>query len=343
MFSLLTGNEQVKTTLRQLISNDRVPNSLLFAGPEGVGKRQFSIELARTFVCQNLIGGLACGECAACRRVGDFNTPTSEKGDDYDYVFFGEHSDVGLVIPYKRNLRVGAIRALEVQANFRPYEARARVFIIDDADKMNDAAANALLKTLEEPPATTYIVLVSSRPDALLATIRSRCQTIRFAPISDEEIEAILTKPKPSSPADARLAARIAKGSVARALSFDIADYRSRRGELLDLINKALIQQNRSALIRGSEQLNNAQNKELYEENLETLESLVRDLWLIKTGSDSAIVNIDIVDDLNTLTASISSDKLAVTLAEIELLRQSFFVNINRKAATDALFMKMAA
>jgi len=343
MFSLLTGNEQVKATLRHLISIGRVPSSLLFAGPEGVGKKEFAIDLARSFVCQNTTERLACGECAACRRVGAFNTPTSEKGEDYDHVFFGEHGDVGLVIPYKRNLRVGAIRALEREANFRPYEARARVFILDDADKMNDAAANALLKTLEEPPSTTHIVLVSSRPAALLATIRSRCQTIRFAPVSEREIATLLSRQRSFSEKDARLAARIAKGSVARALSFDIAGYRSRRGELLDLINKALIQQNRSALIRGSEQLNDAKHKELYEETLETLETLVRDLWLLKNGSDADVINIDIAGDLDTLAASVSTDKLAATLSEIELLRQSLFVNINRKVATDALFMKMSA
>ena len=169
--------------LLRLVANNRVPSALLFDGPEGVGKRQFALELARSLVCLTACGHEACGECTACSRVGTFSLPTSEKGDDYDRVFLSQHPDVGLVIPYKRNLRVGAIRELEREAYFRPYEAGTRVFIVDDADKMNDAASNALLKTLEEPPSTSHIILISSRADSLLATIRSRCQTIRFGPV----------------------------------------------------------------------------------------------------------------------------------------------------------------
>jgi DNA polymerase III gamma/tau subunit len=86
MFSKLIGNEPVKASLRQLISAGRVPNSLLFAGPEGVGKKQFAFELARAFVCQRSEQE-ACGECPSCTRISVFNTPTSEKGEDYDRVF----------------------------------------------------------------------------------------------------------------------------------------------------------------------------------------------------------------------------------------------------------------
>src|SRR5687768_8954890 len=178
----LVGNQQVKEILQRLIASGRVPNSLLFTGPEGVGKKQFALELARSLVCTGRNDHAACGHCAACSRVGEFSIPTFEKGDDSKHVFFSQHPDVGLVLPFRRNLNVDAIRALEREANFRPYEAQARVFIIDEADKMNDAASNALLKTLEEPPSTSHIILIASRADTLLPTIRSRCQTIRFAP-----------------------------------------------------------------------------------------------------------------------------------------------------------------
>src|SRR4051812_9858044 len=106
MFSKLVGNENIKSTLRHLVENGRVPNSLLFAGPEGVGKRQFALELARSFVCTSKDEVEACGVCAACRRAQVFVFPTSEKGDDYDRVFFSEHPDVGMVIPFRRNVRI---------------------------------------------------------------------------------------------------------------------------------------------------------------------------------------------------------------------------------------------
>ena len=344
MFSNLIGNEGVKAALRQLILAGRVPNSLLFTGPEGVGKKQFAFELARAFVCQHPEQNYVCGECSACTRVATFHTPTSEKGDDYDRVFFSDHPDVGLVIPYKRNLRVGAIRALEVQANFRPYEARARVLIVDEAHKMNDAASNALLKMLEEPPSTTYIILITARPNILMSTIRSRCQTIRFSPVSTMAIETLVRTERGLSSEHANLTARLTDGSVARALEFDLAQFRSQREVQLANIEKALVRMDRAALVRASEQMNDAKNKDLYEQNLEILESLLRDIWLIKGGSDAgSIRNLDLFENLKPIAAAVSGARLTDSLAEIELLRQSLFVNINRKSATEALFMKMSA
>src|SRR5262247_471981 len=156
MIERLIGNEQVKEFLRRMIAAGRLPGALLFAGPDGVGKRQFALEVARSILCEHTEVFGSCGECSVCKRIGKFVFPTSEKKDDYERVFIGEHADVGQVIAFKRNILVEAIRALEREANFRPYEGKSRFFIIDDADKMNVQAANALLKTLEEPPPTTH-------------------------------------------------------------------------------------------------------------------------------------------------------------------------------------------
>lgn len=344
MFSHLIGNEEVKTRLSRMLANGRFPNAMLFSGTDGVGKKLFAVEIARSFVCTSLVENRACGECAACKRIAAFNTPTSEKGDDYDHVFFSEHADVGLVIPFKRNLRVGAIRALETQANFRPYEARARVFIIEDAEKMNDAAANALLKTLEEPPETTFIILIAARPDSLLSTIRSRCQTIRFAPVSLTAIATVMRESKGLSSDDAHLIAKISGGSVGKAIELDIESYRAERDIQIEAIRSAMIDTNRSRLITASERLNDAKNKDRFEDNLAIIESLVRDLWLAKNGSHKdGVSNLDIFDNLQKMADQIDRRKLASTLAEIESLRGALMVNINRKTATDTMFLKMTA
>lgn len=343
MFSKLTGNNNAKEFLTRLVTIGRVPNSLLFAGPDGVGKRHFALELARTFVCRSPAEGESCGDCPSCRRVGVFALATSDKSDDYDRVFFGEHSDVGMVIAFKRNLRVGAIRELEREANFRPYEARARVFIVDDADKMNEAASNALLKTLEEPPSTSHIILITSRPDSLLATIRSRCQIVRFAPVATDEIEALLIERGLHTREDAALAAKLSSGSISRAVSIDLAKFRAQRHLMLGVLEHTLASRDRSALLRTGEQMNDAKNKDDYEETLAILEGLIRDVWLLKSGTDaSQILNFDLLNELNKFADIASSSKLASWLTEIELLRQTFLVNINRKVATDALFMKMS-
>lgn len=345
MFKTLIGNDLVKHTLKLLIQNGRVPNSLLFAGDEGIGKREFALELARNFLCTDDEVDGACGNCPACRRIGSFVFPgPSARGEDYDVVFFSEHPDVGTVIPFNRNLRVGAIRELEREANFRPYEGAARFFIVDDADKMNDSASNALLKILEEPPPTTYIFLITSRPESLLPTIRSRCQTLRFAPVAVDDIERYLIEERAFSPDEARLASRLSRGSIGRAVSIDISGFRIHRERMLAVLRNAIETGDRSALMRISDEMNDAKNKDNFEENLDTLESLIHDVWSLRASDDAArVTNADLADDLKRLAAEAGSTDLTGWLSDIETIRQNLIVNINRKVATAALFARMAS
>ncbi len=341
--SKLVGNKAVGATLRRFVATSRVPNALLFTGPDGVGKKQFAVELARGLVCTAVDRSEACGHCAACKRAGEVSIPTFEKGDESDYVFFSQHPDVGMVVPFRRNLRVGAIRALEREANFRPYEASARIFIVDDADKMNDAAANALLKTLEEPPSTSHIILIAARADTLLATIRSRCQTIRFAPVAFDELETHLIEAYDFTPEDAALAARVSGGSVGRAIEIVPASFRTQRSAMLNVL-KAAVSNNRRELLVASEEMSDAKNKEEYEEKLGILQTLTHDVWLLRNGGDEGeVLNLDIKPELIKIAEATNSSTLAHWLGEIETIQENFIVNINKKVATDALFIEMAA
>jgi DNA polymerase-3 subunit delta' len=247
------------------------------------------------------------------------------------------------VIPFNRNLRVGAIRELEREANFRPFEGSARFFIVDDADKMNDSASNALLKILEEPPSTTYIFLVTARPDSLLPTIRSRCQILRFAPVAVEQIEQYLIDESAFSHEEARLASRLARGSIGRAVSLNIAEFRGRRDRMLGVLRDAIETGDRAALMRAADEMNDAKNKEAFEESLDTLESLIHDVWTLRTtGDDTRLANADLVDDLKQLAEESGAADLPAWMAEIDTLRENLIVNINRKVATAALFAGMA-
>lgn len=345
MFSTLAGNLQIKQVLKHLLATGRVPNSLLFAGAEGIGKRQFAFELARAFICLDPTEHEACDVCRACRRVHDIEIPerTDKNKEEFEKVFFGDHLDVGMVVAYKRLILVDAIRDLERNANFRPYEAPARFFIIDNADKMNDEASNALLKTLEEPPPTTHIFLITSRPDSLLPTIRSRCQTLRFAPVSAEEIERYLVEERAFSQHDARLAARLARGSIGRAVSINVPLFCERRDKMLAVITAAIETGDRAAMLRIAEEMNDAKNKEAFEENLGILESLIHDVWSISMSGDrSHVVNNDLAHKLARLAEDAGSLNLPAWLAEIQTMRENLVVNINRKIATDALFVSMA-
>ncbi len=343
MFDKLIGNNPIKEVLRRLLTNRRVPNALLFAGADGIGKKHFALELAKSFACQNPKTAEACDVCANCRRADKFAFPKSDDRDAFKRVIFSEHPDIGLVIPYGKNILVDAIRELETEANFRPYEAAARFFIIDDADKMNDAASNALLKTLEEPTAASHIFLISSRPDALLPTIRSRCQMLRFAPIETREIENYLSKNKNFISEDAALLARLSSGSLGHALETDLEKFRASRDAMLKILESILIKENRAELLRIGEEMNDAKNKDSFETKLDILQTLIHDLWTMRAAADAKIlVNVDLANDLKRLAERAESKKLSAWLSEIETLREQFAVNLNRKIAIDALFMQMA-
>ncbi|CAN5627612.1 DNA polymerase III subunit delta' [soil metagenome] len=341
MFSKLVGNDHIKTILKRFITNQRVPNSLLFAGEEGIGKRLFALELAKSFVCQNLQNGEACDKCKSCLRADKFTFPKPDDRDEYRKVMFSEHADIGTVIPYKRNILVDAIRHLEREANFRPFEAASRFFIINDADKMNAEASNALLKTLEEPPATSHIFLITSRPDALLPTIRSRVQTLRFAPIETKEIENHLLETKQCSQSDAKFLAKLAHGKLGSALELDIEKFRARRELMFKVLQSLLQTGDRTVLLQTAEEMNDAKNKDDYEKYLDALQTLIHDVWTLKLGGQE-IVNADIQSHLQKFTENADRKKLSNWLTEIELMRERFAVNINKKIATDSLFMEMA-
>ena len=344
MFKNLVGNEHVKQTLRHLIAKGRVPNSMLLAGDEGIGKRQFAIELCRSLICQDLTDGEACGDCPACRRAGTFAFPKPDDKDAHKRVIFSDHPDVGMVIAYNRNISVDAIRHLESEANFRPYEAQSRFFIIDNADKMNDPSANALLKTLEEPPAGSHIFLVTSRADSMLPTIRSRCQMLRFAPVGTDEIEKYLIADRAFTHDEAKLAARLSRGSIGRAVAINIEKFRQRRDRMLAVVTNALETSDRAALLRISEEINDAKNKDTFEESIDVLASLLHDVWTLRvSGDDLRVVNSDLSDRLGGLARRPEADNIPSWLADIDTMRENFAVNINRKIAADALFVSMAS
>lgn len=345
MFSTLIGNDEVKQALRQLLTGGRVPGSLLFTGEAGIGKKLFALELAKALNCRNRAGVEACDECSSCKRISKSTFPPFSSADDNkERMIWSEHADVAMVRPYNHIIRVKPMRELEREANFRPFEGAARVFIVEDAEYMNDQAANALLKTLEEPAVTTHLILTTTNPMALLQTIRSRCQTIRFAPIPFSEIEPFLMKQTGMKPGDAALLARTSRGSLGNALSVDVDDYRERRQSMLNILRALTITGNRVQLLRSAEELATARDRADYEQSLDVLETLIRDAWALSLGRPGdSITNYDLVSELQAIAAELGSKRAERWLVQIEELRGALEVNLNRKIASDGLLMSMAA
>jgi DNA polymerase III subunit delta' len=343
MFDELTGNARVKAVLKRMLVRGRLPGALLFTGEEGIGKRLFALETARALNCRSPKDHEACGVCPPCVRIFKLNYPQREDAEEWTQIIWTDHPDVGLVVAPKRVLRVEQMRQIEKEANFRPFEGKARVFLIDDADKLNDASANALLKVLEEPPKTSHLILITARPAMLLPTILSRCQMIRFSPLAPDEIESHLVRNKLVDAKTARLRARAAGGSMGRALSGDLVTFTSQRKAMLKVLNALVVSQDRSQLLRSAEQLNEAQYKEEFEERLDVLETLIRDAWMLSLGVESRqLVNEDLLEELTEISRKIDPSRAADWILQIEDLREQLIVNVNRKITTDALFLVMA-
>jgi len=344
MLDQLTGNERVKKLLRRILEARRSPGAMLFAGEDGIGKKLFALEIARALNCRSPQGAEGCGNCPSCVRIGKFNYPQSSESDDWKGIIWTDHADVGMVVAPKRVLLVEQMRLIEREANYRPYEGNARVFLIEDADKLNDPSANALLKVLEEPPHTSHIILLTSRPDMLLPTIRSRCQMIRFSPLSPEEIESHLVKNKVASASEARIRARVARGSLGRAVAQDFDGFSAQRAAMLGVLQALSVDEDRIQLLRSAEELNEAKYKDEYESRLDILETLIRDAWMLRLHApDESIVNQDLLPQLKKISASLDTRRPGGWISQIEEMREQLIVNINRKAATDALFLTMAA
>src|ERR1041385_1951524 len=342
MFDELTGNERVKAALKRMLVSGRLPGALLFVGEEGIGKKRFALEVARALNCRTPKDHEACGVCSSCTRIVKLNYPQRDDADEWTQIIWTDHPDVGLVVAPKRVLRVEQMRQIEKEANFRPFEGKARVFLVDEADKLNDASANALLKVLEEPPRTSHLILITARPAMLLPTILSRCQMIRFSPLTPAEIESHLVK-NDIDAKTARLRARAAGGSMGRALSGDLVTFTSQRKAMLKVLHALVLSNDRAHLLRSAEQLNEAQYKDEFEERLDVLETLIRDAWMLSLGVDSSrIVNEDLSAELKEIAQKMDPGRAGDWILQIEDLREQLIVNVNRKITTDSLFLVMA-
>lgn len=195
----ILGHHAARTTLTQALARDRVHHAYLFTGPDGVGKRRMAYAfIARVFCTAPAADGDACGQCRACRRVFetpawyDERAPFLAKDDAPELA--PRHPDVLTLVAHGAFIKIEQVREVLRVVQFQPVEAPFRFVVIDEAHVMNDPAANALLKTLEEPPSRTRFILISSMPSNLLVTIRSRCQRVPFSRLSDADIAQILSQ-----------------------------------------------------------------------------------------------------------------------------------------------------
>lgn len=319
-FASIIGHDRQKDLLRRALASDRLPHAYLFEGPAGVGKRLMALALARAIFCER---GNGCGDCAACRKVDHHN-----------------HPDLHFVQADGSSIKIEQIRAMQKELSYRPLEAPKKICVIDDAEKLNLAAGNALLKTLEEPTANTLIVLLSAHPDALLVTIRSRCQRLPFARIERKRLMEVLCEQLAIDETEAHVLTSLANGSFKKALGKDRDLYIEGRRELLKALT-ALSSGSVLPLFNLAEKL--AQDKETLPEVLEIFQAFYRDLLLYRHGRpESELVNIDLMEKIHRVASSESTPSLLGKLSALDQTRRQLARNVNRQLAVEVLLMRLA-
>ncbi len=222
-FSELIGQDRALGALRSALTRGALHHAYLFGGPEGVGKGTAARLLAQAANCDAPAPERPCGRCVPCRKIARGTHPdVIALAQERVMAKAGRWEPKGGRAPSK-DIVVDQVRdVVDHRLAMKRFEGRRRFVLLDPADAMNPQAQNALLKTLEEPPEDTTLVLVASSPDALLPTIRSRCARVAFAPLPDELIAERLVA-RGRAPEEARLAAALAGGSLGRALALDAA------------------------------------------------------------------------------------------------------------------------
>jgi len=296
-FRDVIGHRRIVELLERSIARGTLPPSLIFAGPSGIGKRLIAIATAQALNCTGDPGSRSL--CPSCSRVAR-----------------GVHPDVIVIEPGETgSIKIDAVRDVIDRANYRPFEGRTRVVIVDEADAMVPAAQNALLKTLEEPPPASVFLLVTSRPDVLLPTVRSRCPRLTFRPLPPEDIAEVLVR-HGRSDADARAIAATAEGSVGRALAVSGEDLVAVRAIAQQALARAASTPDPRRRVEGAKDLlgktgkSAASDRAQLASHLRAMASILRDVEVIGTGADRTIVaNADLGPALDRLASAYRGDR----------------------------------
>jgi DNA polymerase-3 subunit delta' len=334
-FREIVGHRRLLSLLSRAIARDSLVPSLILSGPDGVGKRLTATSIAQALNCTSVAQGSpasaldACGACSACLRVAR-----------------GVHPDVQIIEPGETgSIKIEQVRAAIERAVFRPFEGRRRVTTIDRAEALVVPAQNALLKTLEEPLPASVFILVTSRPDTLLPTVRSRCGHLRFGRLQVADVAEVLERSHEYSHEDALAAAAASDGSVRRALDLEADEFAAARSDAEDLLQVAgrdprTRLEHAKGLLKGGSAA--PAEREHLGARLQAMTSVLRDLGLLASGADTRLLaNLDRRQALDALSRSLNAHRLERAFAAVTRAQDALDRNVSPKVVADWLAMNV--
>jgi len=322
-FKNIHGHEKQLAILQSTIRRNRIPHAYLFHGMEGIGKRTVAYSFAKALLCGAGEEADSCDHCSSCLKIDHNN-----------------HPDVVAVEPDGAFIKVQAVRDMMNAIAFRPLEGGKRVFVMEDAEKMNPTAANALLKTLEEPSLANIILLVTSRPHHLPMTILSRCQHLRFHPLTQETVSRFLQDRLSLDRAAADALAASSGGSISRALQMNRDDYLKIRNDIMDYLAKS----------REMNPLNTlffihfiGKDKKNLQEKLDVLKTCFRDALIYRElGQQAALINPDRDDVIQALVGRSTAGDMVRNIRVLDRLTRALEQNANKTLTLEAALFKLA-
>ena len=318
-FEAIRGQAEALEFIRGSLERQRIPSAFLFHGPGHVGKRTTALALAMALNCARGQGD-GCGECPSCRKITE-----------------SLHPDVDTVKPDGQYIKIDQVREVQERLSLIPYEARKRVIIFAQAERMNPQAANAFLKTLEEPPGDTLLILCAEQPTRLLETIRSRCVPVRFALLGPQVVRDLMIAGKELAPEVLDFAVRFSQGRVRP----DLLENTPRWLEVRDAMIVLLEALHRPVFPQVSEHCARWAGSEEWVFVLEWLESWFRDLALLGDGvEESALINGDRITALRQASAHFHPPLATRCHQQVLDTREAIRVwNTNKTLALESLWL----
>lgn len=316
----IVGHKTTIDKLKKIIAEEKFPHAVLFSGIEGIGKKKIAEICAAVLLCENPSNGEPCGVCSNCKLISAGSHP------DF-YVVESETTKT------TRNIKIGQIRTLQNEIALRPVQAESRVVLLDGAEFMNNAAANCLLKTLEEPPSQTIFILTTANRSSLLMTLRSRCRTINFDRLTSEEIcEELLRR----GIDNAEKISIVAGGSLGRALNLAESGGYEMRESAVDLIERIAIEKftNEDIFTKGVQI--SEWSREEFSDFIIYIQKILRDIFLL---GKVELYNPDFAERLGKI--KISEKRLLAMIAEGVEIRRRLKSNANLRLLAESYFLRL--
>ncbi len=320
-FSQIRGQERAVRILQNEVSTGSVSGAYLFVGPDGVGKYLMALNFAKVLNCKKSDVD-SCDECISCQKIDHLS-----------------HPDLRVMETEKGSIGIEEIRVLKREVGYSLYEGTKGVWIIKDADKLTQEAANSLLKILEEPPPRVVIILISQAREKLLPTILSRCETIPFSLLSSSEIRRALDRYRPPISGKIPLIEKLARGRIGEALLLAQDEaILNLREEILNDLAKNTDPDRSSRLVQSWKSFPPPQ----LERSLDMLLFWFRDLLILKKGGGEVVINGDRIKDLERQLDRYSSSGLIKTIDTIERTKRHLKYRVSTGLALQDMWLSLA-